>query len=295
MVILHARSGQLANRLFMLGTFIGNAIENGHEIICAGFEEYYHLFENINKACSDYKVEFIEPKEKLRSYGIDLASKLTNNIKLFSRISNHYKYSETGDINTSFFIESAKHKKMHVKGWPYWDVDNFIKHADVLRKIFVPKEQYQKNALAFLKKINAPDHVFVGVHIRQGDYKEYLDGQYYFTIEEYIKVIMQIQEQLINKGLKPFFIICSNVKVELGAVTFPYIISDLDAMSDIVLLSKCDYIIGPPSTFSQWSSFYGQVPSNVIRNKIDPIKLADFSPIAAPNTYISGRHLKDPN
>ena len=41
-------------------------------------------------------------------------------------------------------------------------------------------------------------------------------------------------------------------------------------------MSMCDYLIGPPSTFTSWASFIGNVPTYHIKNKYKKIELSDF-------------------
>jgi hypothetical protein len=41
-------------------------------------------------------------------------------------------------------------------------------------------------------------------------------------------------------------------------------------------LASCDYIVGPPSTFSLWASFYGQVPLCFLQKPDEPLALANF-------------------
>ena len=40
-------------------------------------------------------------------------------------------------------------------------------------------------------------------------------------------------------------------------------------IGDLYSLAACDYIIGPPSTYTQWASFYGQVPRFVHNRKYE--------------------------
>jgi hypothetical protein len=40
-------------------------------------------------------------------------------------------------------------------------------------------------------------------------------------------------------------------------------------IEDLYALASCDYIIGPPSTFSQWASFYGNVPRYMVNYKAE--------------------------
>ena len=42
-------------------------------------------------------------------------------------------------------------------------------------------------------------------------------------------------------------------------------------MTDLHILSLCDYSFGPPSSFGTWSSWFGKVPRLVI-NKLTEIK-----------------------
>ena len=62
-------------------------------------------------------------------------------------------------------------------------------------------------------------------------------------------------------GRKVSFLVCSDearnpqefsgLRVGLGTNS---------SMGDLYALAECDYILGPPSTFSKWASFYGNKP-----------------------------------
>jgi Glycosyl transferase family 11. len=99
--------------------------------------------------------------------------------------------------------------------------------------------------------------VIVGVHIRRGDYKEWLDGIYYFSDEAYSRAMKDLEKQLLEKGEKVKFLICSNEKINLNSFSELdcFIIPESSSEKDLYALSKSDYIIGPPSSFSQWASF----------------------------------------
>jgi hypothetical protein len=64
------------------------------------------------------------------------------------------------------------------------------------------------------------------------------------------------------------FIICTNEKNILLPATqnFSVLNEERHFVEDLYLLAKCDYIIGPPSTFSLWASFYGSKPLYMIRD-----------------------------
>lgn len=41
-------------------------------------------------------------------------------------------------------------------------------------------------------------------------------------------------------------------------------------------MSQCDYLIGPPSTFTGWASYIGNVPLKYIESKNIDFTLEDF-------------------
>jgi hypothetical protein len=60
---------------------------------------------------------------------------------------------------------------------------------------------------------------------------------------------------------KVSFFVCSDEPRNAGE--FPGLSVELGAgppVADLYTLAKCDYILGPVSTFSQWASFYGAKP-----------------------------------
>ena len=42
------------------------------------------------------------------------------------------------------------------------------------------------------------------------------------------------------------------------------------------MMSQCDYLMGPPSTFTMWASFMGKVPLGIIRDRSQTLSMADF-------------------
>ncbi|HAX17707.1 MAG TPA: hypothetical protein DCY00_03825 [Actinobacteria bacterium] len=59
-------------------------------------------------------------------------------------------------------------------------------------------------------------------------------------------------------------------------------------IEDLYSLALCDYIFGPPSTFSMWASFYGEVPLRFITNPDTDLSLDKFKKIIYQNYYEDG-------
>lgn len=63
------------------------------------------------------------------------------------------------------------------------------------------------------------------------------------------------------------FVICSNEEIDLSSFNELNVFKGQGHfVADLHSLSLCDYIAGPPSTFSMWASFYGQKPLWQIEN-----------------------------
>jgi hypothetical protein len=59
------------------------------------------------------------------------------------------------------------------------------------------------------------------------------------------------------------FLICSDENYHAETEVFaglPVYFGTGHMIEDLYSLAQCDYLIGPPSTYSMWASFYGRVP-----------------------------------
>lgn len=143
--------------------------------------------------------------------------------------------------------------------WPYTDYAALYKHQEECRRFISPKNTYISAAEKVLHDLKATGHPLVGVHIRRTDYKTWFRGKYYYDTAVYEKAMCDIVK-LFPNGVR--FVVCSDEK--FSAADFPSLpedclyFSENSFVTDFVLLASCDYLIGPPSTFSGYASFYGK-------------------------------------
>ncbi|MDH4129338.1 MAG: hypothetical protein OEV44_11315, partial [Spirochaetota bacterium] len=93
----------------------------------------------------------------------------------------------------------------------------------------------------------------------------------------YLDKLLQIKELFKNTGKDVSFLFCSNEKIDKNL--FKEINVNFGTghlLEDLYSLAECDYIIGPPSTFSSWASFYGNVPLLQLLTKDQKIEISDF-------------------
>jgi hypothetical protein len=112
--------------------------------------------------------------------------------------------------------------------------------------------------------------ILVGVHIRRGDYLTWRGGQYYYSDSQYRVLMDRVKGAFSPRRVR--FLVCSNEKVKGEAF------GGLDwyggpggEIEDLVSLSVCDYILGPPSSYTRWAAFIGGVPLLVVEDPETPV------------------------
>ena len=145
--------------------------------------------------------------------------------------------------------------------WPVKDFELLYKHQEAIRNTIRPKREFwdvAENIVAGLRDHGVP---VVGVHVRRTDYKEWLDGKYFYEVPVYARFMRKISELMNGEVV---FVVCSDEEMKREDFDVPcraMYISHNPYMVDYSLLAQCDFTIGPPSTFRMTSSFLGNTPS----------------------------------
>jgi hypothetical protein len=176
----------------------------------------------------------------------------------------------------SFYKKQILEKQiLFVRGWSFGSHETTLRYRPLYQKIFSPKKDMSCLEQSFLARCE--NEKIIAVHIRRGDYADHLGGIYFFDDAFYINLMVKMKEQL--DGSCRFIIFSNdpdineqNFRKHFEDVRFSY----SDASADHYLMGKCDFIIGPPSTFSMWASYIGETPYCHIREKDATVKLSDF-------------------
>jgi hypothetical protein len=140
------------------------------------------------------------------------------------------------------------------------------KHIKKIKHIFQPNIENTNIINKQFSDLKQHYDLIIGIHIRYGDYRTFKNGVYFFELEKYKYFLFNISKAFINKKIA--FFIASNEAINLECFSkFKYFTSiECSPLNDLIGLSKCDYICGPPSTFSAWASLSGHVPLYFIEN-----------------------------
>lgn len=276
MIIISKHTNQLCNRLFTYLPVLSYALEAG-ERACFLFQYsgYDKFFPNLRN-------------EGIRSYCCDatlrpsIKSKMLNGLVRIADKAVHLvlKHGEPLPLRKPLgCLFNPKWKEIR------YDKAYIQKHSDSLRRLFAPSPEVMANIAEMLGSDRSK--ITVGVHMRGGDYRTYLGGKYFYEPQIYLEYMHQMNRLLAAENKQARFLLCTNEKTD------PTLFGGLDVvmqkgncmLTDLYGLSSCDYIIGPPSTFSQWASFWGKTPLRVLYSANEPLFLSDFKRVVALDTF----------
>ena len=147
---------------------------------------------------------------------------------------------------------------MVLVGWRFRDTQALYQFGDLIRSIFRPAKIYSEIISDTVVEARAGADNLVGVHLRRGDYKSFRGGVFYYD-NEYYAYIMSLVAKSLNGNTR--FLVASDEPVH--PALFPGLsvsVAPGQELEDLYCLALCDRIIGPPSTYSSWAAFYGDVP-----------------------------------
>ncbi len=176
----------------------------------------------------------------------------------------------------------SSHQIMVVSGWNIRFISLFEKYHEEIIRLFTFDPAIERHVAKVLpKKDENYQTLLLGVHIRRGDYDRVLNGRYFYDDEVYINAIRRFQSLHPQKHIVA--VICGNARIHkeafkqaLNDVTFVY--PNGNPGEDLCALSHCDYLIGPPSSFSLVASMYHQTPLHFIMKADEEFTQEDFHP-----------------
>lgn len=291
--VISGRCGRLGNRIILFANFIALAEEQGHRVSNPTFHSYAQFFEATR---DDIYCRY--PRATRKSWwdiipGVGGAVRGT---RLFFRLARVFGvWNERHPVfGRSIFtlretpaqpitaldgpevqakIRDAR--VIFVNGWNFRAPELVKRHAEKIRSYFRPIAEIEQASRQAVEQLQRQADVVMGVHVRHGDYRTWNGGKCFFPASQYADWMKGLAEQF--PGRKVAFFVCSDeprlehefpgLRVGLGAGS---------AVGDLCALARCDYILGPVSTFSMWASFYGNKPLFLIRDGAARIERIEF-------------------
>ena len=269
MIIVAQPIGQLGNRLILFAHLAAFAREHRLKIVNLAFEEYAPLFAATKDDLfcryppkhSDRLPRF-KPTPNRRYWLRRIGMRLLREAEAGHLPPFVAACRPAGDQTFTLdaaFAETARRRVVLLGGWRFRRPDGLGAEAPAVRDYFRPAAPAEAAAHQFVQAARQDCDLLIGVHLRGGDYRQYREGRYFYTAAQYASFLARASALFAPRRVS--FLLCSNAPLEADAFAgFPVSLGSGQVIEDLAALAGCDYLIGPPSAFTVWASFYGQVP-----------------------------------
>ncbi|MCL1946411.1 MAG: alpha-1,2-fucosyltransferase [Chitinivibrionia bacterium] len=275
-VIIEAAYGNHSNRLFQNLHFECFCKEHNIEYCNPTFRDMAYLYVNPCDCNDADSLKIIDKSNTVK--------KLYSLFGMIKRIRFNKKHIKE-EINEKILLTALNKKTpVYVRNFHFRVPKLIGKYREEMALKYSLKREFYENS-DFVKKIRelkSQGNILTGVHIRRGDYINWRGegekkGIYYYGDDIYEKFMESISRQLsIGGKQKHTFILFSNEETKFREKE-NLLISKEKWYIDQLIMSECDYLIGPPSTFSLWSCYIGKAKFYHIFDKNKDVKLQDFS------------------
>lgn len=269
----------MGNQLFLHAHLMAYGLEHKVRFLNLAFKEYNHFFtgtEEHKTPASPAISRFFELicNWKYFNSAILRLSLFLNHLHFIPVEYNSISEFKKVDLNEMGRIVGANSVAV-LNGWIFHSGSLLLKHKSEIRSFFQPTLLYEKLICEKINELKSNPAIYIGCHIRQGDYKNFMNGEFYFSQEKYMAVCFRLTKLFPDQHLRFLFCSDENIKPEL-LESFDSVIGSNLSIVDMYSLAQCDYIVGPPSTFSSWASYYGSVPRYQIKEPEKLFTLEDF-------------------
>lgn len=285
MFVIARKAGQLGNRLVHMSHVAAAALERGQRVANPCLDEYAGLFE---ATAGDPWCRFPPgppgpPAARWRRWAAvrlaGLGLRLARRLPLPRRWADAIVWRDLDrDLpldGPDFAARADRAGLLFLEGWRLRS-PRIADHAGRLRAFFTPARVHRERIDALLAALRPGCDLLVGVHVRRGDYARHLGGRYYWAQDAYAALMRRAAA--LHPGRRVRFLVCSNEP--LDAAAFPGLDVGFGTghlVEDLYAFARCDLLVGPPSTFTGWASFHGQVPLRAVESPDDPLRLEDFA------------------
>ncbi|TNF49269.1 MAG: hypothetical protein EP305_03245 [Bacteroidetes bacterium] len=258
MILLHHAYGQLANRMILIIHFTAYCLDRKISLSITNFEQYLELFDDAAlKSLEDQSITF-------RKHNLFDRMRLS----MLYRLGNIPKLSRLIDIRKSHDLKDQtfnmeqlddlvqNYRYVVPEGWLFRCTTLTEKHRKDIVQLFQPDKVTKAKINVFFEQVPL-DRIKVGVHIRRRDYREFLEGKYFYNDEIYLSLMDQIEKLFKDKEIQ--FLVFSDEPVSnLIRSRQHVLVSENSFIEDFFSMSMCDYLMGPPSTFTLVAAYLGK-------------------------------------
>ena len=286
-VLVGRPEGQLGNRLFQAAAFLAASMEMGFPLWNPALGEYAGFFPELGGdffcrpgrggAPRGGRLLFCKVVDALTGRASRRAWSAAG-VSVLDVAQSHDAGEVEYDLcDREFATLLGKSRLVVAKGWKFRAHGALRARREEMVRIFTPQAAIRKQVAEGVARARSGADFLVGLHVRRGDYAGWLGGRYFYGLEEYADWMLQANALWPERKVR--FLICSNEDVS-SLLSLPGLLAAAGPgapVMDLYALAACDYLIGPPSTFSLWASFHGGAPLQMLLERKQTIRLEGFA------------------
>jgi hypothetical protein len=275
MIVIFEPLGRLGNRLLLSAYGMALAQASGQPFLNFSLEEYRDLFPQTRLPSWLPMWRF---HKLVRAIIVGL-KRIPGTGRWFVRLDRQNATTHSPD-NPEFVAAVKRRALTIIEGWPDPARIGFSAQASIaIRHKFMPGPDVERSARNTAERARHGSDLLIGLHIRLTDYQTYREGIFYYDLRDYRRAMKKMTVMLPRQRLA--FLVCSDQQQDARAFTpLRVTMGPGTLLGDLHSLAECDYVIGPPSTYSLWAAFYGSKP---LYHMIEPDPPADLSAFVVPD------------
>ena len=279
--------GDLGNRLFLFSNIIAFSLENNAIVIHLGLEHFRNHLEGTYTglvACfppsrwPKIQCNIFESALKTLAWSAEAISLSRYSLRQWKaiRINNSSLMAfEMLDLENPQFRSWFKEKHvLFLSGYQYLASESIQINQHLIRNYLRLRVSESEPLVARHREFLQNHDFVIGVVIRHGDYRQFMGGRYFYETTCYTRWIKQLMTLFPGKSLG--FIITGNDDVyPEGLDNIDFIFAPHSSLATRYVLSRCNMIISPPSSYAGWCAFSGNIPLLLISSSNQQIHLSD--------------------
>jgi hypothetical protein len=287
-VLVGRPEGQLGNRIFQAAAFLAASMEMGFPLWNPALGSYARFFPALDHDFFCRPVGGSLPIRPGRLLFCKVVDALTGRFgrPVCSMVGvSVLDVAQTHDVgeleydlcDRNFESLLLRSRLVVAKGWKFRAHEALRTRRGRIVELFTPEVAIQCRVAENIAQARAGVDLLVGLHVRRGDYANWLGGKFYYGFETYADWIKQAEALWPEK--KVGFLICSNENVD-DLLSLPSVHASSgpgEPVTDLYALAACDFLIGPPSTFTLWASYYGGAPLHMLLKGSQQLHMAGFA------------------
>jgi hypothetical protein len=296
MIIVADRSGRLGNRLLLLIHLLAVAHHLQRLCLLGFLGPYSRCFPELETFAIPKGGErprrhlppiIVRPLREASFWTAWLIAGVLNRVRLrkspihtFIRLS----FQEQLSLDDSQVRIMIERPIVILQGWRFRAPELLSAHSQSIRDLLRAADDVQTRAQGLIERARHQSaHELIGVHIRRADYAHHFDGRYFFDPRDYFESIVAMRDPLKERA--HFLLMGDDPEslrevarlLRIAGVGEQVTVSEESKEVDLMALADCDRIVGPPSSFSMFASWYGETPLHILTQPGREIHLEDFA------------------